>query len=404
MIDAHRLYQTLFNQSMDMDRVITRNLQSELKSELGSGNHEKAAEIYVAMFSLSLKKLDYLLRAGQSFERSGEKKKAATCYYLAGKEYAETGFGIQAIAALQMHQRIAPEEKARIQPIIEQCQEQGFVSENMDPLMTTGFRVSYHLRAQNVFGRLSQEAFEQVLGSTQHQYLEDGEVLTASTATAQSIYIVVNGTIEEWASIKGQAKRLSSIPQGGICGALGYFTGDQRNVLLKAQGKSEVMVLTYESIESMQNDNEELKNHWQMLYQEHVLVQQLGFHPMMKGVKPPQRMMLARKMEPFELSKGSPLYQEGDVGDDVYFVRDGRLAVTMKVGGTPKMLRQLRTGGFVGEQAHLNAGIRSATVFAMDRCHLLKINGEDFAQLMADTPSIAEWIQQKKDETEQSFA
>lgn len=398
MIDAHRLYQTLFNKSLDTNELISRDLQKELKTKMAAKDMLTVGEIYILMFSLSTKKIDHVLRAGQSFEKAGDKSKAAMCYFLASKEFAEEGFGIQALAALQMHQRIAPEEKARIQPILEQCQEQGFASENMDPLMMTGMRVSYHLRANNVFSRLSQEAFETVLEATEHRYLDDGEVLTPSTAKSRSIYIVVNGTLEEWASVKGQPKRLNTIPGGGICGSIGYFTGDHRNVLIKAQGKSEVMILPYDKIDQMQENNDELKSHWQMLYQEHVLGHQMGFHPMMKSVHAPQRVMLAKKMEAFELPKGEALFQEGESGEDVYFVRSGRMAVMQKVDGSPKMVRQLRTGAFAGEQTHLNGGVHPATVFAMEDCLLMKIHGEDFRNLLKDFPAVEEVIREKMKE------
>ncbi len=82
---------------------------------------------------------------------------------------------------------------------------------------------------------------------------------------------------------------------------------------------------------------------------------------------------------------GEEIFAEGDVGDALYIVLDGRVRVHKK----DKLIAELGERECFGEMAILDASPRSATVTALTDVALLKISREDFQELLAEKHAIA---------------
>jgi len=81
---------------------------------------------------------------------------------------------------------------------------------------------------------------------------------------------------------------------------------------------------------------------------------------------------------------GQPVVEEGDLGDAMYIVMQGKAQVD--VGGR---YHNLEPGSFVGEMAIIRRRRRSATVKALEPVVALRISAEDFHQFLHDNPSVA---------------
>ncbi|MBI5546416.1 MAG: cyclic nucleotide-binding domain-containing protein [Deltaproteobacteria bacterium] len=82
---------------------------------------------------------------------------------------------------------------------------------------------------------------------------------------------------------------------------------------------------------------------------------------------------------------GEDVVVEGEVGDALYVVLDGRVRVRTK----DREVAQLGARECFGEMALLDASPRSATVTAITDVALLKISREDFQEIMADKHAIS---------------
>jgi CRP-like cAMP-binding protein len=85
---------------------------------------------------------------------------------------------------------------------------------------------------------------------------------------------------------------------------------------------------------------------------------------------------------------GEEIFAEGEVGDALYIVLDGRVRVHMK----EKTLAELGERECFGEMAILDASPRSASVTAVTDVALLKIAREDFQEIMTEKHAIAQGI------------
>jgi CRP-like cAMP-binding protein len=91
-----------------------------------------------------------------------------------------------------------------------------------------------------------------------------------------------------------------------------------------------------------------------------------------------------------ELQKdiGEEIIKEGEVGDSLFLVVDGRV----KVHKGDKEVAELGEREVFGEMALLDPAPRSASVHAVSDVTLLRIDREDFAEIMAEKHEIAQGV------------
>lgn len=83
-----------------------------------------------------------------------------------------------------------------------------------------------------------------------------------------------------------------------------------------------------------------------------------------------------------ELDEGEVLFNQGDPGDSVYLLVAGVLGVRQRhADGRETIIDKLAPGAIVGELAPLSGQERSATVFAVNRCGLLRLSKSELDQL-----------------------
>lgn len=94
---------------------------------------------------------------------------------------------------------------------------------------------------------------------------------------------------------------------------------------------------------------------------------------------------LARHAELVEFRAGDVLMTEGETGHEFYAIIDGEVGVTS--GG--ETLAKLGPGGYVGEQALLDPGPRTATVTALGDTHAVLLSSREFYAAIEDVPGLS---------------
>ena len=95
--------------------------------------------------------------------------------------------------------------------------------------------------------------------------------------------------------------------------------------------------------------------------------------------------MLRGALDAFELSAGEVLFLEGEDGDRMYVLLEGRMDVV--VGQT--LVETVGDGGIVGEMALIDDAPRSASVITTKACRLVGINRERFHALVEKNPDFS---------------
>jgi len=103
-----------------------------------------------------------------------------------------------------------------------------------------------------------------------------------------------------------------------------------------------------------------------------------------------------------DLEQGRALIVEGEPGDDMFILVEGRVRVSksmilaglsapiLEAEDPRKVLATMDAGEhpFFGEMALIDQDIRSATVAAVDDCRFLRITREDFYALIGKSPAL----------------
>jgi NADH dehydrogenase len=87
--------------------------------------------------------------------------------------------------------------------------------------------------------------------------------------------------------------------------------------------------------------------------------------------------------------RGEVIFNQGDVGDKVYVIREGECEVLRERNGQPELLATLHAGEYFGEIAVLSDVGRTATIRARTPMNVLLIPKGDFDKLKNNVPAFA---------------
>lgn len=105
------------------------------------------------------------------------------------------------------------------------------------------------------------------------------------------------------------------------------------------------------------------------------------------------RDVLARNGRQLRVRKGHVLLAVGLPANDVYFVVDGRVSVSLvSAQGRETVLRLIEQGEMFGELAAIDGQPRSADVVAVENSTLLVIPGNVFTGLIESEPVLSLWL------------
>jgi len=95
-------------------------------------------------------------------------------------------------------------------------------------------------------------------------------------------------------------------------------------------------------------------------------------------------MSTAAQKEELRVPKGAVIFRQGDPGNEMFVISEGRIQLTIGKGGHEKVVNTLGPGEFFGELSLLSEEPRSATATAVENSALLAIGRDVFAMLVQD--------------------
>jgi small-conductance mechanosensitive channel/CRP-like cAMP-binding protein len=107
-----------------------------------------------------------------------------------------------------------------------------------------------------------------------------------------------------------------------------------------------------------------------------------------------ERRHLAERLRESPFAQGELMARQGDDSPCLYIITKGQAEVRLGVQGAAaqRTLAMLTAGQFFGEMGLLTGDVRSATVLAMSDVHCLRLDKEDFMDVLKRRPQIAEAI------------
>ncbi len=84
------------------------------------------------------------------------------------------------------------------------------------------------------------------------------------------------------------------------------------------------------------------------------------------------------------------LIKEGDIQQKIFWIIEGNVYITRKMGKKYKVLTTLGPGEIIGEMSFFDKSVRSATVISKGQVKVLVFSKENFADIFAASPQWTE--------------
>ncbi|MDU3274252.1 MAG: cyclic nucleotide-binding domain-containing protein, partial [Varibaculum cambriense] len=112
--------------------------------------------------------------------------------------------------------------------------------------------------------------------------------------------------------------------------------------------------------------------------------------PLFEGLDQEAQMRLFSMMGQTTLRRGENLFEEGDDGDRLYIVAEGKIKLShQSLDGRENLLAVLGPGEILGELTLFDPGQRSTTATAVSPARLVFLNHSDLMVFLEDNPSLA---------------
>ncbi len=94
------------------------------------------------------------------------------------------------------------------------------------------------------------------------------------------------------------------------------------------------------------------------------------------------------KQNRMSVSQGATIFTEGERGDTMYVIVEGRVQILRKGSKSPVVLATLQPGSFFGEMAVVDQADRTATAVALTDVSLLAVHASELELLLAQRPDV----------------
>jgi small-conductance mechanosensitive channel len=117
----------------------------------------------------------------------------------------------------------------------------------------------------------------------------------------------------------------------------------------------------------------------------------LSANPLFAELTPSQLAVLAKGCRALRFGPGEAVIRQGETGDSLYQVVEGRLAVLVQSNGQPeKTVADLQRGDVFGEMGLFAGQPRTATVRALKACVLMEVQRGDLMPLLDAEPALVD--------------
>lgn len=110
--------------------------------------------------------------------------------------------------------------------------------------------------------------------------------------------------------------------------------------------------------------------------------------PLFRSVPTQNLLAIAGAMVPMTHSRGESIVKQGELGDRLFVLHQGRAEAVRTEAGEQKTLAALEPSAVFGEMSLFDLEPRSASVVAVDQCETLMLDGQSFHKLGVQFPEI----------------
>jgi len=254
------------------------------------------------------------------------------------------------------------------------------------------------LRHTLLFGGLAPRALRALARSAEVDSFDPGAIVVREGEPGDALYVVTKGLLRVRRRTPDGEEVLGEIHKGGFFGEFALLEARPRNATVEAVSSTALLRLTRDALRQQLAAHPDVEGRLRAALELRRSAGRKPFPPPvqaqrgaiaeMLGVDVPGALdALAAELEWLWLPAGEVLLREGEPGDAVFFVLEGRLRVFTGSGGATFDVGLVGPGESVGEMALLSGAPRLASVRALVDAQLLRLPRGAFDEVLAKSPA-----------------
>jgi CRP-like cAMP-binding protein len=233
-----------------------------------------------------------------------------------------------------------------------------------------------------ILSDLPSELFVRFLKEVKLISAEPGTIVIREGELATNFFMIARGKV---AIYKGEGPNrrieLARLGEGSIFGEMALITQSPRTATVEATDDVELLDFGKEKLDVLSEDSVVIEAALERFTRERLISNLLATNPIFQPFSRKQRYQLLSRFTAHEVTPGTVLVREGQVGRGLYIILYGQADVAKKENGANVLVAALRSGDIFGEISLIRESETTATVTATTHCTILFLPKEYFQKL-----------------------
>lgn len=228
-----------------------------------------------------------------------------------------------------------------------------------------------------LFRSLDQPQMQEVLDAMFERKVESGEIVIRQDDDGDNFYVIDRGIFNIYVkNDKGDNTLVGKYNNSGSFGELALMYNMPRAATIEAASEGALWAMNRQTFRRIV-----LKSAFKKRKEYEKLLENV---PMLKTLENYERMNLCDALMPKTFQDGERIIKQGDDADEMYFVEDGTVRITIIKEGCDKEVEvsRLTKGGYFGELALVAQKPRAASVYAVGTVKLATLDVQAFERLL----------------------
>lgn len=209
-----------------------------------------------------------------------------------------------------------------------------------------------------------------------------GAVIVMEGAPADALYVVATGRARVFMGADRSEISLNLLGPGDSFGETALLNGGVRTATVRASSQVDALRLDAGVFRALAHHYPKIGESFEAGIRRQEMVSLLRLSPVFAPLSQAGMRDLLSYLEPVHVAAGDVICEQGDPGEALHIVEEGRIRVLRDESGEDHNLAFLTTGDMVGERSLLTGGPVAGTVIALSECRLLRLHKSAFDRLL----------------------
>jgi|GEM_PF-3388161 len=236
------------------------------------------------------------------------------------------------------------------------------------------------------FSGLSRDSFVSLVSEIETRNYASGENIFEQDSDAQSMYIILSGSVE----VFRDDELLATLRAGSILGEIALVTAQPRSATARAKHDTTVFEITADDIERVASDHPAISSEIAKFTRKRILLNVMSLSPFFQPLKAEKKREALAMFNTQIIQNECELVTEGQPSNKLFVIASGE-CVVVKTGDADEHheIARLSCGDVFGEISLVKEIEATATVLAQSGTVILSLEREIFATFMQKYPELA---------------